>query len=89
MKNKKQFVSIKDVRELVARIRAIREIDIKNAVFIYRGKIVRISKKTADDWDFCGLGLDYFVMNHRWRDRKKRRPNAKDRPAGELPDREA
>lgn len=75
MKNKKQFVRVEDVRELVARIRAIRKIDIKNAVFIYRGKIVRISKKTADDWDFCGLGLDHFVMNHRWRDRKKHKPN--------------
>jgi hypothetical protein len=76
MKNKKQFVRVEDVRELVERIRAIRKIDIKDAVFIYRGKITRISKKIADDWGFCGLGLDYFVMNHRWRDRKKCNPNS-------------
>ena len=89
MKNKKQFVRVEDVRELVERIRAIRKIDIKYAVFLYRGKITRISKKTADDWAFCGLGLDYFVMNHRWRERKKRKPNAKDQTAGAYPDRQA
>jgi hypothetical protein len=33
--------------------------------------------------------LDYFVMNHRWRERKKRKPNAKDQTAGAYPDRQA
>ena len=63
MSKKKTKISIQEVVDLNARLRAINRLSLEDIIWTLNGKPIPIDKKTIEEWDFTGLSNADFIIS--------------------------
>ena len=62
-KKMKNIIDLDEIRTVLTKRGRINRIDVREAVFIYKNKEVKVSKKMREDWRFTGLNTIDFAEN--------------------------